>query len=65
MDQKLKTGDVEKGVVTLCATQGCCPTVDFTNPDEIVLRDDHGGKVKLTRAEWAELKQTFVQPTQG
>lgn len=65
MDQKLKTSDVEKGVVTLCGVQGCCPTVDFTSPDEVVLRDDHGGTVKLTRAEWAELKQTFAQPTQG
>lgn len=55
----------ETGVLTLCGTQGCCPTVDFTNPNEVVFRDDHGGVVKLTRTEWSELKKTFTQPSQG
>ncbi len=48
----------ESGVLTLCAVKGCCPTVDFTDPNEVSLRDDHGGMVRLTRAEWAFLKQT-------
>jgi len=47
----------EQGVQTLCGVQGCCPTVDFTNPDEVVMKDDHGGMVRLTRAEWNELKE--------
>ncbi len=50
----------EQGVITLCGVQGCCPTVDFTQADEVILRDDHGGQVRLTRAEWAELKQKFA-----
>jgi hypothetical protein len=49
----------ERGVVTLCGTQGCCPTVDFTDPQAVVIRDDHGGKVNLTPMEWAELKSKF------
>lgn len=57
--------ETETGVLTLCGVQGCCPTVDFTNPDEVVFKDDHGGMVRLTRAEWTELKQTFTQPNQG
>lgn len=67
MDRNLEeeaTG-AETGVLTLCGVQGCCPTVDFTNPEEIVLRDDHGGMVRLTQAEWGELKQFVRQTPQG
>lgn len=60
-DQKGKTNGADTGVLTLCGVQGCCPTVDFTNPDEVVLRDDHGGTVRLTQAEWGELKQHVRQ----
>lgn len=55
-----KPQTTEQGVVTLCGVQGCCPTVDFTNPNEIVLRDDYGGKVQLTPVQWNELKQRFA-----
>jgi hypothetical protein len=54
----------EQGVVTLCGVQGCCPTVDFTNPQKVVLRDDHGGQVQLTPQEWAELKSKFGGSTE-
>ena len=57
--------ETETGVVTLCGVQGCCPTVDFTNSDQVVLRDDLGGKVTLTRPEWDELRRTFAQPLAG
>ena len=43
-------------VVTLCGVQGCCPTVEFAE-DEVILRDDHDGQVRLTLDEWAELKE--------
>lgn len=59
-----KPQTTEQGVITLCGVQGCCPTVDFTNPNEIVLRDDYGGKVQLTPAQWNELKQRFA-PAKG
>ena len=52
-------GGVETGTLTLCGVQGCCPTVNFDNPEEVVIRDDHNGVVKLTRAEWGELKTSF------
>ncbi len=67
MDRNLEeeaTG-AETGVLTLCGVQGCCPTVDFTNPSEIVMCDDHGGVVRLTQAEWDELKQFVRQSSQG
>lgn len=51
---------LEKGVVALCAVQGCCPTVDFTNPQKVVLKDDHGGQVQLSRDEWEDLKTKFA-----
>ncbi|MGH3867303.1 MAG: hypothetical protein ACRDQ4_14395 [Pseudonocardiaceae bacterium] len=41
-------------VVTLCGVQGCCPTVELGQA-EVVLRDDFGGKVLLTREQWCEL----------
>lgn len=50
----------EKDVVTLCGTQGCCPTVDFTDPSTVVIRDDFGGSVKLTPEQWGELKSKFA-----
>jgi len=53
----------EKGKVTLCGTSGCCPTVDFTDPNEVVFRDDFGGKVRLMREEWEELKAKFFTKT--
>lgn len=52
---------IETGVVTLCGVQGCCPTVDFTNPEKVILTDDFGGKVQLNREQWTELKTGFAQ----
>ena len=52
------------GMVKLCGVQGCCPTVDFTNPEKVVLADDFGGKVQLTREQWTELKTRFAQTDQ-
>ncbi len=47
--------DGDNSVVTLCGVSGCCPTVDFSDPNTVVITDDNGGKVTLTRAELAEL----------
>lgn len=53
----------EEGVVRLCGVQGCCPTINFTNPEMVILQDDFGGKVQLTREQWTELKARFDQKT--
>lgn len=50
----------EKGTVKLCGVQGCCPTVDFTDSQKVVLRDDFGGQVQLTREQWQDLKARFA-----
>lgn len=50
----------EKGIVALCGTQGCCPTVDFTSPRRVLLKDDFGGQVQLTRKQWGDLKAKFA-----
>lgn len=55
----------EVGTLSLCGVQGCCPTVDFTNPQEVVFRDDHGGVVRLTSEEWNELKKFIRKSKQG
>jgi len=52
---------LEVGMVKLCGLRGCCPTVDFTDPEKVILADDLGGKVQLTRAEWTDLKTRFAQ----
>jgi hypothetical protein len=38
--------------IPLCGVQGCCPTAEFTETS-VIIRDDHDGKVTLTRDEWA------------
>lgn len=50
----------ERGKITLCGVQGCCPTIDFTVADQITICDDFGGKVKLTQDQWSDLKRRFV-----
>ncbi len=49
----------EVGTVKLCGVQGCCPTIDFTDPQKIVLKDDFGGQVQLTQDQWVDLKAKF------
>lgn len=50
----------ENGVVALCGERGCCPEVDFTFPGKVILRDDLGGRVKLTLEQWEDLKERFA-----
>ncbi|MBI2086559.1 MAG: hypothetical protein HYT69_00045 [Candidatus Zambryskibacteria bacterium] len=49
------------GKILLCGVQGCCPSIDFTDSNAVVLKDDFGGQVQLTREQWADLKAKFVQ----
>ncbi len=50
----------EQGVVMLCGTSGCCPSVDFTDPQKVILKDDFGGQVQLTPKQWGDLKAKFA-----
>lgn len=50
----------EKGIVKLCGVQGCCPTVDFTDPQKVVLKDDFDGQIQLTQDQWQDLKVRFA-----
>ncbi len=41
--------------IRLCGTQGCCPTVEIHHgSDKVVITDDDGGKVTLTKEQWTE-----------
>ena len=51
---------LEQGTIMLCGVQGCCPTINFTDPQKIVLKDDFGGQVQLTREQWQDLKVKFA-----
>lgn len=51
----------EEGIVTLsCGGGECCPTVDFTNPEKVVLKDDFGGMVQFTPSQWNDLGSHFA-----
>lgn len=50
----------EQGVIKFCGVQGCCPSIDFTDPNKVVIKDDFGGSVELTIEQWKELKALFV-----
>ncbi len=51
----------EKGVITLCGSCQSCPEVDFTQIGFVLIRDDFGGQVKLTKQQWSEMKKVFVE----
>jgi len=55
-----KENTPEVGIIRLCGTQGCCPTVDFTSPRMVVLKDDFGGEVKLTSEQWRDMMSRFA-----
>lgn len=39
----------------LCGVQGCCPTVEVDHAAEkLVIKDDFGGSVTLTKSEWRD-----------
>jgi len=41
--------------IKLCGVQGCCPTVEIHHgSDKVVITDDGGGKVILTKKQWQE-----------
>jgi len=41
--------------IQLCGVQGCCPTVEIHHgSDKVVITDDDGGKVTLTKEQWRE-----------
>lgn len=41
--------------IQLCGVQGCCPTVEIHHDaDKVVIVDDGGGKVTLTKEQWRE-----------
>ena len=50
----------EKDIVKLCGVQGCCPTIDFTDSQKVVIKDDFGGQVQLTPDQWQDLKTKFA-----
>ncbi len=55
----------EQGKVTLCGVEGCCPTIDFTDPHKVILKDDFGGQVQLTHDQWDDLKTKFSKAHQA
>ena len=51
MEENISTDYLKR--VKLCGVQGCCPTVDIYG-DKVVITDDEGGKVTLTKAQWRD-----------
>lgn len=41
--------------IQLCGVQGCCPTMEIHHKsDKVIIIDDDGGKVTLTKEQWRE-----------
>lgn len=41
--------------IQLCGVRGCCPTVEIHHDTgRVVIADDDGGKVTLTKEQWQE-----------
>ncbi|PIZ40831.1 hypothetical protein COY35_01540, partial [candidate division WWE3 bacterium CG_4_10_14_0_2_um_filter_47_8] len=41
--------------IQLCGVQGCCPTVEIHHDTgKVIIADDNGGKVTLTKEQWQE-----------
>jgi hypothetical protein len=56
MSEMLHADEKPSLVLRLCAVQGCCPEVDFTDSNQVILTDDFGGKVTLTNEQFSLLK---------
>ena len=48
----------EKGAIKLCCSRGC-PTVEFLGPDNIIIKDDFGGKVQLNDENLTMLTEAY------
>jgi len=49
--------------LTLCQN-GCCPTVEF-DTDSVIIKDDFGGKVSLTTAQFEILLDQCAKNNEG
>ena len=52
--------EMKNNRVRSCGVQGCCPTIDFTDPQNIILKDDFGGKICLTKDQWEWLRKESI-----
>lgn len=44
--------------IQLCGVQGCCPIVEIDHEHKkVVIIDDNGGKVTLSKKQWQEAKK--------
>jgi hypothetical protein len=42
--------------IKLCGVQGCCPSVEIRHDsNEVVITDDSGNSVTLTKEQWQEV----------
>ncbi len=53
---KINGSDTKVTRIRLCGVQGCCPVVEiYHDSNKIIITDDDGGKVKLTKEQWREI----------
>lgn len=48
--------DKAEKVVLMCGKKGCCPTVSLSK-NQVVIEDDFGGRVKLSKEQFALFKE--------
>lgn len=50
----------EKKVILYCGKKDCCPVITIRKKD-IIIEDDFGGKVRLTKEQFKFLKEKVKQ----
>ena len=50
----------DKKVILFCGKGDCCPVITLREKD-IIIEDDFGGKVKLTKEQFEVLKEKVIK----
>jgi hypothetical protein len=60
MTKTKQVPETKNNKVRSCGVIGCCPTIDFTDPQNITLKDDFGGQIRITNKQWEWLRKESI-----
>ncbi len=59
----MKNSQKNKTITLNCGVQGCCPQVKMKEKN-VIITDDYGGKVKMTRDQWNYFVGLYIKKKQ-